>query len=1435
MGSVSVWLLSLVLCWGFPSPHTTLSHAAVYYITPHSPNPDCPSGEPCLTINEYAQGNHFDGDDNITLLFLNGEHNLTVQSFKIANKTLLEMATSHGQARVEVVIQNDSIIVQNVSDMNISGLKFTSGHKESKATCLSVTDIGQRLAITMVTIESCEIQLLGEMEAIISELTASNSSAQLLLSQYNHSVAIKNSSFSSSTLNISTSLTGQVVIGDTKSALSIENSLMINSQLKVELETPIVYELSIINTSLTSQSSPDTGVAIEVLSTSTLHAIIKNSDYVGNFQGIDISANGNSHVKLSVEQCRIMNNGNAHSFRGFGIGITADGNSSVELNVVRSLIAYNGHYLALAPDYVDLGGISISRKSMLKKSDAVVIASIESTSLIGNKYVQVGVEGSSGTTTVTLFNCTVSGGSSGSAGLYLNGGQSLQKCMHINISKSDFQDSQFGVWVDSLPQFKEPEIDTCAIELHISDNSISSLVVDPRSSIDQGYGLQVSRGIDISVNITNCFFTHNKHRAMNFRSTSGLVTISETVITQNGVGIQLTHDTKQKNLSLSVEDSLFQENSGLNLGVPQLVSSSTTFFAITVRNVTFLNNTNLGAKGGIVQADGSVDLSIEDSCVFRGNLGSPIQALETTVTLSGSVLFENNMAFEGGGAISMRLSMLRFRSVNATNTSIAFVNNTAANVGGGIYIKQLLNSIIDSSSGSVCFYELQGVSQEEVRNSAITVAFENNTAANGGSDIFGAALNSQCQIKFENPATTNFSNEVQKHIFKMSSTLSSISSNPMRVCLSDVPSEVMCANLSYIFYETERYPGEVFPLSLAVVGLEFGTVTSPVYAYLVPQANNSASSLGDGNDQHLRQASTYPHKINQFNFSVNSLNSREIIALTRNNTVITETGSREYISQILHTYYKNLEPKVIPAPLLAIYVYVNVTLLDCPPGFQLTNQGRCECAKVLKEFGINDCSIYDRVSYISRNLKQWFKQVPDGILASKYCPYNYCKQGAMVINLDDPDEQCALNHTGTLCGACPSDLSLAIGSSRCLECSDNYHTLLVIAFAVAGIALILFIKILDMTVAIGTINGLIFYANIIWANQSVLFPPQDQTSSLLQFLKVFIAWLNLDLGIETCFIQHLDGYWKTWLQFVFPVYIWLIAGLIILLSHYSIRATKLFGRNSVSVLATLFLLSYAKLLRTVLDILKFTVLEYSDGSRTVWSFDGNIPYFDLKHSILFVLAIVILLVLWSPYTFVLFFMQYLRRYSHRRLLKWVDKMKPLLDCYSGPLKDKHNYWIGLGLLARLVLLLTSAATLTTAPYVSVVALILTTFALGLLVLSVYKQWQLSVLEGCFLVNTAMFSSGALFIEAQGGSKDTLACISLGIAFTLFLVITAYHIFRRLRSLKKKRKHVNVNHGYEDIEDSIQLPQQLDHDKGQSTTYQEVSVSQLREPLLESVS
>ena len=76
----------------------------------------------------------------------------------------------------------------------------------------------------------------------------------------------------------------------------------------------------------------------------------------------------------------------------------------------------------------------------------------------------------------------------------------------------------------------------------------------------------------------------------------------------------------------------------------------------------------------------------------------------------------------------------------------------------------------------------------------------------------------------------------------------------------------------------------------------------------------------------------------------------------------------------------------------------------------------------------------------------------------------------------------------------------------------NLHQLLLLPFALAGIALIFLLLICKLTVAAGTFNGLNFYANIVTINDAIFFPPNET-----KILTVFISWANLDFGFEICF------------------------------------------------------------------------------------------------------------------------------------------------------------------------------------------------------------------------------------------------------------------------------------------------------------------------------
>ena len=142
--------------------------------------------------------------------------------------------------------------------------------------------------------------------------------------------------------------------------------------------------------------------------------------------------------------------------------------------------------------------------------------------------------------------------------------------------------------------------------------------------------------------------------------------------------------------------------------------------------------------------------------------------------------------------------------------------------------------------------------------------------------------------------------------------------------------------------------------------------------------------------------------------------------------------------------------------------------------------------------------------------------------------------------------------------------------------------------------------------------ALVLYANIIGVNCTIFLPVESTDA-----FTFFIAWLNLDFGVETCFYDGMDTYSKTWLQFVFPVSIFAVVGLMVLVSHFSSKFARLLGNNPISVLATLILLSYTKILHTFITVLYVTNLEYPTYNTMVWLYDTNIGYLSGKHIPLF--------------------------------------------------------------------------------------------------------------------------------------------------------------------------------------------------------------------------
>ncbi len=376
-----------------------------------------------------------------------------------------------------------------------------------------------------------------------------------------------------------------------------------------------------------------------------------------------------------------------------------------------------------------------------------------------------------------------------------------------------------------------------------------------------------------------------------------------------------------------------------------------------------------------------------------------------------------------------------------------------------------------------------------------------------------------------------------------------------------------------------------------------------------------------------------------------------------------------------------------------------------------------------------------------------------------------CKNQSTSV-LNNPDEQCAYNRSGVLCGECEPGLSLILATSKCRECL-NLYLLLLIPFALAGILLVALILVLNITIATGNIHGLIFYANIVAANRAIFFP------SLNNFLTVFVSLVNLDLGIETCFYDEMNSQGKVLLQLVFPAYLFLLMFFLIILGKYFDSFAKLLSnRNPVAALGTLILLSYSKFLRFIIAAIQNRVLEYPDGStKTVWLFDGNVSYFTPKHIPQFIAAAIILIA-GGLFTVLLFFGQWFPRCS--KVMIWTKNTyyNGFMDTYHAPFTPKHRYWLGL----LFFTLIAHNLVVAMAPDTSLPVLSSGCIAVGLISLTnrVHKKQLSDYLETLFLLNLGILSYGTSYVVETNRQQETLTIVSMSIGFILFVIIISHH-------------------------------------------------------------
>ena len=153
-----------------------------------------------------------------------------------------------------------------------------------------------------------------------------------------------------------------------------------------------------------------------------------------------------------------------------------------------------------------------------------------------------------------------------------------------------------------------------------------------------------------------------------------------------------------------------------------------------------------------------------------------------------------------------------------------------------------------------------------------------------------------------------------------------------------------------------------------------------------------------------------------------------------------------------------------------------------------------------------------------------------------------------------------------------------------------------------------------------------------------------------------------------------------------------------------------------------------------------------------------------------------------PYTFFLFFWQWLIQIPDRRFFRWTEntRLNAIITTYHAPYNCKHRYWTGLLLVVRVVLYITAAVTESRYPELPLLITLLLVggllFLKGISGIRLYKNMLVDIMEMVSLLNLLALTAGSLFnFKADNTKQTAIAYVSTTIIFIMFVGCIVFHI------------------------------------------------------------
>ena len=663
---------------------------------------------------------------------------------------------------------------------------------------------------------------------------------------------------------------------------------------------------------------------------------------------------------------------------------------------------------------------------------------------------------------------------------------------------------------------------------------------------------------------------------------------------------------------------------------------------------------------------------------FTNNVGSSLYLSSCYVKLSGSLLFKNNTAENGGAMYAEQKTTVTIDD----KATVQFNTNKAKLTGGAIYVNLVCNYDF--------LHHTHNIINTFNRNGNSNVLFTNNSARMADNSLYfnlpsymivGRGI-AHCTINtnihdshsiLHIPCQFNYSQIVNGKMMNIPCDLDYTLLNGTGAPIVSTPHELRLYfpyNDGYNISSSSHH--NVYFVRNNILGRPV-RFTGAVF-------------------DHFRK----PTVPTQFNIQLQCLQNTEcsayaIMGGNRNYILIHSNGNFTILN--VNFKGKRIDTSHINLTLTLISLFsspnsINATLIvelvPCinHPGYTYSQSLQtCVCYH-------KNVKCTDKGNEIKRGY--WFGNIASKTTTS-LCPNHYCS----FTDRKQPSEgyfelpntinaQCNDHRVGRACGECSSGYTLSYDSTDCIsvdQCGTGWIVLVITLtclYWIAVVAGVFSLMYFRSQISLGYLYGLIYYYSMIGI---LLNNNPNISDEAFQFVSILSSFAQLTprfLG-KLCLFKDLSGIDQLFVHYSHAVGVSLLLLLIVVVVRCSARISLIVSRCIIRVICLLILLSYTSIASTSLQLL--LPLRFTDVKEWYTYSSPSIQYFRGRHIIYGVVAVICELAVGIGLPLLLLFESVLSK-----KINFV-KIKPLLDQLQGCYKEKYRWFAAYYLICRQVIFL----------------------------------------------------------------------------------------------------------------------------------------------------